>query len=1139
MNKPRPIQQVFYTLMRITLTQLLIMVAVTSLVSAAHLNTKAQEILERKVSLDVSNEEVRKVLSEIERQTSVVFTYRPKAIQSSRKVTLKVEGMTLDEVLYEIFDGEISFVVVDDEQEIVLIPKSRLTRTQPALVPPEITGRVTDEEGQPLPGVNVLEKGTTNGTTTNADGVFNLIVNGENAILVFSFIGYTTQEVPVGSQTTIDVTLQPDILSLEEVVVVGYGTMKKSDLTGAVAQADLTALQNSAPVNVMQGLKGVIPGLNIGQITKAGDNPTISIRGRNSISGTTSPLIVLDGIIYRGAFTDINPNDIESIDVLKDASSAAIYGSQAANGVILITTKTAKSVTKPTIEYNGSYSLQRLINNDMQRLDREGYLNQLADIYISASRTGDDLTEPNPTFDVSSLFRDEAVIAGYADGTEVDWWDLLSVDNPYIQNHNLSVRGRGENSSYFISAGYTDQQSLVKNDTYKRYGFRINLDANITDWFTIGTQSYFTISDFSGNNTSFASLTYIPALVNPYNEDGSLKNQVYLGATNPLLSINNPDKDVRNNLTGNFYAIVDIPWIKGLSYRMNYSNNLTTYRDFNFDPYANSLQGYANKRNTWTNAWTLDNIVTYKHDFGLHSVNGTFVYGVEERTYETTNAEARNFSDKTLGYNRVQSGQSDLNVVTSDAWKETSLYTMFRAVYSYNDRYILTGTVRRDGFSGFSSKNKFGTFPSVAVAWNIGSESFIKDNFSFVDNLKLRYSFGKGGNRTIGRYATLAQMISQLPSNRTGGYLYGDGASGELTQAVRTMANDNLKWETTTSSNFGIDFAFLNGRILGDYNFYVSTTTDLLYNISVPSINGTYPDGSGSITVPTNIGKLKNVGHELSITGIPVVTENLEWSVTANIATNKNKVVTILGFDNDGDGREDDLVASNIFIGQPLGTIYDYEITGMWQVADFRAGDIPTGFTYGTYKIADLNGDGAYTPEDDRKILGYQDPLYTFSVISALKYKNFELKAFVYSIQGGKDHYLGRPAGQLPIPDHLTNNSYFKFDYWTPENPDAKYRQLGSYTPSLGPGFSPYVSRSFVRLQELSLAYNLPASLLDRLKITRAKIWVSGYNLFTITDWDGWDPEANQGLTYDLDPANNNDKYPTMKSYTVGLNFAF
>lgn len=1024
-----------------------------------------------------------------------------------------------------------------------------------------INGKVNDEGGQPLPGVNILVKGTTIGTTTDAEGKYAITVSDENSVLVFSFIGYVQQEIAVKNQSQVDITLTPDITTLAEIVVVGYGTMKKSDLTGAVARADLKALQNSAPVNAMEGLKGVIPGLNIGPITKAGDNPTITIRGRNSINGTQSPLIVLDGIIFRGSFTDINPSDIESIDVLKDASSAAIYGSQAANGVILITTKIAKAESKPIIEYTGNYSMQRLINDDMERLDRDGFLNQLADVYIQPdpvnpnsprnSRIGAGLTERNPNWDPALHFRDESSIAGYPAGTNTDWWDLLANNNPYVQNHNLSIRGKTNLVGYFLSLGYTDQESLVKNDTYKRYGLRVNLDTKVTDWLTIGTQSFFTTSDVSGNNTGFATLNFIPALSTAYNADGSLKRQVYLGAINPLLSIDNPDKDVRHNLTGNFFAQVEVPWIKGLSYRMNYSNNLTMARDYNFDPYANSFLGSANKRDSWTNNWTLDNIVTFKREFDLHSINATFVYGVEERNYETTNAEARNFTDQTLGYNLLQAGQPDLQRSSSEAWKENSLYTMFRAVYSFKDRYILTGTFRRDGFSGFSASNKYALFPSAAVAWNISQENFISDNFIWIDDLKIRYSYGQGGNRTVDRYQTLAKMAGFLPGGtRTGGYLYGDGATGELTQAVRTVAREDLKWETTTSSNLGIDFSVLKGRLSGSYNFYVSKTADLLYDINYPGINGIYPDNNSNIAIPTNIGKLKNRGHELSLTGIAVTTDKVEWSVTANFATNRNKVITILGYDNNGDGKEDDIVGSNIFIGKPLSTIYDYEIIGMWQVADVTAGEVPTGFTYGTYKIADRNSDGFYTPADDRKIIGYRDPSYTLSFINSVKYRNFELKAFIYSIQGGKDYYKGQPASNMLIPDHLTNNSFFKFDYWTPENPDAKYRQLGAYNTSLGPGFSPYVSRSFVRLQELSLAYNLPSSLLSKVKMNNLKVWVSAFNLLTLTKWDGWDPEAGQGLAYDLDPNGAridetsrslpaNSTYPTMKRYTLGVNLSF
>jgi len=989
--------------------------------------------------------------------------------------------------------------------------------------PGRIRGKVisgTDQE--PLIGVSVSVKGTTNGAITDLEGNFSLSA-GPDAVLVVTYIGYETQEITVGRRQFIDITLKEDFKQLDEVVVIGYGTARKSDVTGAVARADLSVLENSPNVNVLQTLKGVVPGLNIGVATTAGGDPDISIRGRNSISGTQSPLIVLDGIIYRGAFTDINPNDIGSIDVLKDASSAAIYGSQGANGVILITTKSNARLSKPIIEYSGQISTQSLINSDLRPLDAEGYIQILKDCFIEESRTGTDLLQENPNFDVTLKFRDPSATEGYMLGVNTDWWGLLSNSNPYIQNHNLSVRGKGDRSSYFMSFGYTDQQNMVINDTYKRYSFRINLDTDITNWLKIGTQSYYNISDFSGANVSFSSLGQVPAIISPYDADGNIKELYYLGQVNPMLTQNNPNEDVRNTISGSFFADVQIPWVKGLSYRANYSRNWETYRYYSFNQYSNNDNGAAQKYLTNGYSYTFDNIVTYKQIFGKHSVNATLVYGVEKRSYENTNAQSSYFTDMTLGYNELGAGRSDLNVVSSDAWKETSLYSMARLVYSYADKYVFTGTVRRDGFSGFTKNNKFAVFPSAALAWRISEENFLKDKYSWIDNLKLRVSYGMGGNRTAGRYSSLAQM-----GTLTNGYVYGDGGTGQLAQYVLSMANNDLKWETTTSVNLGLDFSFLKGRIFGNYEYYYSKTKDLLYNIYVPIINGT-----ANNSIPTNIGKLQNYGHELSITGVPVRNKDWTWSVTTNFSINKNKVLTIIGLDADGDGQEDDIISSNIFIGKSLSPVYSYNIIGMWQVADYNAGTIPAGFTYGVYKIEDINNDGKIAPDDDRKILGFSVPLYRFSIQNNIKYKDFELKAMINSIQGGKDHYLGQPASTIPIRDNLQNWSWMKFDYWTPENPNARYSQLGQYNTVVGKEFSPYVSRSFIRLQELSLAYNLPSKLLSKANISRAKLYISGTNLFTITDWDGWDPEAGQGITWSV------AGYPIMKNYTFGINFEF
>jgi TonB-linked SusC/RagA family outer membrane protein len=985
-----------------------------------------------------------------------------------------------------------------------------------------VTGTVADEAGEPVIGASIVEKGTTNGTVTDMAGHFSLKA-ADNALLQISFIGYVTQEISVQTSSVngrpLLITLIENVKALDEVVVIGYGVAKKSDLTGAVVRADLTVMQNSPKVNALSGLKGIVPGLNVGVTTAAGDVPSISIRGRNSISGSTSPLIVVDGIIYRGSMNDINPADIESVDILKDASSAAIYGSQASNGVMLITTRTAKNMSKPVIEYSGTFSYQTPIRN-LEMRDRDGYIQLVTDANMSKSRIGADL-HPNPDYDVSADFRTKETIDGYLAGTNTNWLDLMSVDVPYIQNHNLSLRGRNELASYYLSFGAVDQQNMIKNDAYKRYNLRANIDAKVTDWFKVGTQSFFVLGDWSGNNVSFYDVMQASPLTASHDADGK-QITVYPGGgvVSPLAYFDMPNVDKQYKMIGNFYGEVQLP-LKGLSYRINYSHNLSFVKINTFNPYSNGLLGQAKKTNTNSEGWTLDNILSYGNKFGLHEVNATLVYGVEEREEEYTNATANNFTDQTLGFNRLNVAQSDLNVLESGAWKETSLYMMGRLNYIFNSRYLATATVRRDGFSGFGARHKIGVFPSASLAWRLSEEDFLKEKAgNLIDNLKIRASYGVNGNRTS-RYATMASM------SYGDGYVYGENGTPEMKQSINAMSNEDLRWETTAALNLGMDFSLLKGRLSGYYEYYNSRTTNLIYNVNIPNMNG-----SGSTSIATNIGKMRNYGHELSITGIPIQTKDLEWTSTFNFSLNRNKVVSVLGLDADGDGREDDLVSAGIFIGQPLNVVYNYNIIGMWQIDDYNQGIIPQGSTYGTYKVEDINEDGKYTAADDRKILGYTDPSYRFSWHNRLRYKDFELNAFINSVQGGSDYYYGNTA-TFGVNYGISYNFFKDFDYWTPENPNAKYRQPYAWNEALGSGFHPYQQRSFIRLQELSLAWYLPQSLLKKAAVSHAKLFVSGTNLLTITSWDGWDPEANQGLSYAI------GGYPTMKNYTIGLSFEF
>ena len=1075
------------------------------------------------ITLPSHNITIKDAFSEIEKQTGMSVDYDESVINLNKQVNASVNNKSLNETLALILKGSgCTFVIRNNH---IIISAQTVQQQQKQVT---ISGTVSDNLG-PIDGANVVEKGTTNGIITDMDGNYTLSVP-QGAVIQFSYIGYVTKEITVDSQKNINVQLAEDAQKLDEVVVVGYGTAKKSDLAGSVVRADLGTLQESPNISLGSALQGTVPGLNVSSVSEAGKDPDMSIRGRTSISGGNSPLIVLDGIIFRGNMVDINMNDVESIDILKDASAAAIYGSEASNGVILITSKTGKVMSKPTIEYSGSFSYQQPTNKDMYPEGRDGFLRKIADRFLEESRIGDDMLQPNPNWDPTSHLMDRNALDGYENGTETDWWNMLTNKTPYIQNHNLSVRGKNELSSYFFSMGYTDQKNLVINDTYKRYNIRINMDTKITSFLKVGVQSFFTVSDYSGESPDLSTVVGLPPIVAATDENGDYIREPYKNSLNPLLTIQQDDTNKRYNLFGNFYADIDFPFLKGLNYRMNFSQNLIENKIYNFNKWGANFTGSGSKENNSEYNWTVDNILSYKNKFGKHAINATFVYGVEKRQYEMTKAGATNFSNDILGYNKLDAGQADLQTAKSGAWTESSLYTMLRAIYTFNDKYIVTGTVRRDGFSGFGKNHKFGVFPSAALAWRISEEDFFKNNVDWMENLKLRLSYGQNGNRTVGRYQTMAQMGAGVGSVKVddstvnAGYLFGDGVSAEQMQWIKSLANADLKWETTNTFNIAADFSALNSRIFGTVEYYTSQTNNLLFNINIPQMNGLDK-------IPSNIGKMSNKGFEMTVTGIPIETKDFSWDVTFNFSRNRNKVKSILGIDADGDGREDDLISDKIFINHPYGVCYDYNIIGMWQIADKQNGLIPDGFEYGTYKVEDVNNDGKYTADKDRKIIGYSDPAYRFSIQNSFRYKNWEFKFMINSVQGGKNYYYGQPGKDLANPDNIYQNNLFNFDYWTPENPDARYRQLGYYTQALGYTFSPYVQRSFIRLQDVTLSYNVPASFLSKFKVNRLKLYVTGKNLLTFTDWDGWDPETGTGL--------NTSKYPVMRSYSIGLNLEF
>jgi TonB-dependent starch-binding outer membrane protein SusC len=1069
------------------------------------------------LSISLKNATVQTVLQQVEDQSEFYFLYSRSIIDVDRTVDVQLKDAKITEVLNALFNGtDVAYKV--DGRQIVLSKKSESSAFE-MQQQKSVSGKVTDSSGASLPGVSVVVKGTTAGVITDMDGKYSLSKVPENATLQFSFVGMKTQEIIVGSKTKIDVILADEAIGIEEVVAIGYGTMKKSDLTGAVISADIKSFKESANTNILQALKGAVTGLNVSQTTGAGQDPSISMRGTRSISGSQQPLIVLDGIIYRGSLNDISPNDIEAIDILKDASSAAIYGSEAANGVIIVTTKSGSGDGKPIISFSSSYTSQSAVKV-LHPSNFEQFVKKNTDADWQNNMLAPDYTQPNPAY-VNTHFQSNAAKEGWDNKLNTDWWGLSTVKNPNIQNYNLSIRAKTKHISYFVSGDFMDQQNLLINDKYKRNSLRMNIDNVVTDWLTIGVKTFLTLSDFSGASPDLRQIHILAPIAKPFDDKGNIITEPYWGGNlSPLLRPKMDDLETRMNLEGNFYADIKIPWVKGLSYKFSSSLKNIGYKHYFFNPWGSNHKSDGYKYNSAEQDWTIDNIISYKKVFkDIHNVDVTLVYGREERSQEETYAGASVFGNSILGYNSLEAGDAIKRTVSSGAWKESSLYSMARVYYGFKNKYMFTGTVRRDGFSGFGANSKFGVFPSVALAWVASNENFIKEKFAWVNNLKLRASYGVNGNRTLSRYQTLSPVYSG------NSYLYGDGGAPVLSQWVGGLSNPDLKWERTTGLNLGIDYSLLSSKIFGSIEYYNTRTNDLLYNINIPDVNG-------FSSVATNIGELKNHGFEFTVTGAAIKKNDFKWNVTANFSLNRNKVATILGRDDNKDGKEDDLVSSNIFIGQPLGVWYDYEKIGMWQLADEKANKIPAGFYPGTWKIADLNNDGKYTADADRKILGYTDPSYRVGIQNRFEYKNFELMIFINSVQGGKKYYYGnidiQDGGWTGGGDNMYSYANPGWDWWTPSNPNAIYPRLtggATWKPTL------YMQRNFVRLQDVSLSYNFNNALLKKANIKNLKLYVSGKNLATWTKWRGWDPEA--GIGYQT------DAMPVMKSYTAGLNIEF
>lgn len=978
-----------------------------------------------------------------------------------------------------------------------------------------VKGVVRDAMG-PTAGASVVQKGTNNGTITDIDGNFEIRVPS-NAVLVFSFVGLDTQEIPVNGQKFIEVTLQGNE-ELEEVIVVGYGTQKKSDITGSVASVDKARLEKLPVTNVLQAIQGATAGVTISQSSSIpGDAPAAQVRGTNSINANSQPYIVVDGVPLSntgGSLNDIPASDIESMEILKDASATAIYGTNGSNGVILITTKHGKSGA-PKVKYSGYVGFETF-SNKLDFCDGDQIIQRYKD-YV-AQNPGETM------YDENVKYANE--MENYKAGKQIDWVYDEASQNGIITDHNISISGGTEKARYFISGDYMNQRGVLKGYNYQRYTLRTNVDADVTDYLNIGTNSSITSHNRDGGRVNFLNAEAMSPWGKEYEEDGSYCIYPMYSESlwaNPMINTTMDAERRQWNININAYALVKFGkiWapLEGLTYKFNAGYSYAPTRTSTYKgATANDKNGTGYIYNSETQAYTIENILAYAKDFGKHHIDLTALYAASRKKYNNSSSTGVGFINDDLSFYSL--GAASTASVGSYSDLYTTCSQMGRINYSYDSRYLFTATVRRDGSSVFGADNKYGVFPSIALGWNLARESWMEGTDGWLDDAKVRLSYGKTGNEAIGVYTTLVKMSTQKFA-MGGGNVVGISPSSY-------MGNNELSWESTSTFNIGLDFGVFRNRLTGTVDFYTSKTTDLLLRRNLPRL-------SGYSTVWANMGEVKNHGVELTLNSKNIVKKDFMWSSGLVLSANHSEIVDLYG-----DGKDD--LGNRWFIGEPIGVVYDYDMVGIWQESEIANGDHlnwDPQAAAGDVKLADRNGDGKID-DNDRHIKGQTAPKWTGGLTNTFSWKGLTLNIFIQTVQGlRKGNSLLGTAGDEMGRRNMTT----EVGYWTAENKSNEFRSLSKTSNRHGYGFDQ--DASYTRLKDVTLSYNFPASVCQKMKISDLMIYFSGRNLYTWTDWTGWDPEARQigrgsSSTNEFGSSVSwEDNYPMTKSFTIGLNITF
>ncbi|MGV3504028.1 MAG: TonB-dependent receptor [Adhaeribacter sp.] len=1117
----------------------------------------AQSLQKSRLSLNLNNVPLKEFIAAVEASTPFRFTLDEQEVQLERRISVKAENESLLKILEQVTTGNgLEFKQVNNNIHLRQQKNKSLKTSQaegPAPVPPgRVSGLVKSVHGDPLPGVTVLVKGTTIGTTTAADGRFSLEVPDNTATLVFSFIGFTTQEQAINSRTAIQVTLQEDSQSLKEVVVVGYGTQQRSSITSSVASVSTKSIETQPLAGLDQALAGQAAGVQAAQRTGSpGGGVTVRVRGTGSIGAGNEPLYVVDGFPMEGGFnrdmsplSTLNPNDIESIQVLKDASSAAIYGSRGSNGVVIITTKRGKA-GKPRVQLSTYQGLQQVANKiDMLNAREYALFNTEArnNAWVDAGGKASDPNSARPDrFKIPPMFQDPASL-----GEGTDWQEAVFRTAP-IRNYELSTSGGSDLTQFLVSGGYFNQQGTVINTGFERYSFRFNLDTKVSDKIKLGVNlspSYSSTDVLPVDDQVFtggilASALSLAPTIPVYNPDGSFTTQ--LGAS-PLVTgvVDNPvaiaHKIKGRNATFRTLGTVfgEYGFAPGLTFKTSfgadYSDARTSFyhpSDLGRDAATAPVIPIARAANSRSYVLLNENTLTFDRVFDDHHLTALLGFTNQQAYWESASLSATNFPNDLVM--TLNAGQVTAGGTSAAEWSLLSY--LGRVNYSFKSKYLFTATIRRDGSSRFGAANKWGTFPSASLGWNLAQEEFLK-NAGPVSDLKLRASYGLAGNNAIGDYS----HIGLLSSSR---YVLGAGA-GQLVNGLQpaSISNQHLGWEVMDQADLGLDLGLFKNRLLLTVDYYNKNTSDLLLSVPVPS-------STGFTSALQNIGKVNNKGWEFAL-GTRNLVNTLTWNTDFNISFNKNEVLAL------GPAGDPIISRSPSFspnthitqIGSPVGSFYGYEVIGVYRdqadVDNSPAVRGAGGSKPGDLKYRDVNGDKQITGADVT-IIGDNHPDFTYGLTNTFGYKNFDLSVLIDGAQGfellnGGRRNIGLVSGSYSRRDVLNR-------WQSPENPGDGRTPRANVVPT--GGNVTYVSSllvedaSFLRIRNLNLRYRLPQKVLDLARAQQASLSLSVQNAFTFTKYLGYNPEQSFQGTNPLTPGVDFNGYPVARTFTLGVNVSF